>query len=287
MYEFAKLGSGGTLKILTVPDQDLEKLVNWFTSFRSCMVAFSGGVDSSLLAFAARSALGDRAYAAISKSPAMAESEIDWAKKVAEEIGIELHEVIQNDLEDKEYVKNSVTRCYFCRSNLVYAMRPLVGRLAIEVCVDGTHADDMSSPRPGIKALREAGFRAPILELGFGKETIRNMARAAGLSTWQRPSEACLSSRIAFGSEIDLPKLRRVEAAENFVKAITQAKIVRVRTMEKHAIVEVEKEAVQRASENLGLINKKLRQLGYETIEIDKEGYRSGKMLELFVSREK
>ncbi|MFI5420105.1 MAG: asparagine synthase-related protein, partial [Nitrososphaerales archaeon] len=175
---------------MTVPNQDLERLVNWFVSFRSCLVAFSGGVDSSLLAFAAKSALGNRAHAVISKSPAMAESEIDWAKKVAKEIGIELLEVVQNDLEDREYVKNSVTRCYFCRSNLVDAMRPLVDRLAIEVCVDGTHADDMSSPRPGVKALREAGFRPPILELGFGKEKIRNMARTAGLSTWQRPSEA-------------------------------------------------------------------------------------------------
>ncbi len=273
---------------MNFPDKEnLEKLAAWYDAFRSCIVAFSGGVDSSLLAFAARSVLFDRAYAVISKSPAMATSEVEAARKSAKEIGIDLYEVSQDDLADEAYVKNSVNRCYFCRSNLVTAIAPLVNRFAIEICVDGTHTDDMSNPRPGVKALREAGFRAPFLELGFGKREIREMAKAAGLSNWNRPSEACLSSRIAFGSEINLTKLQRVEAAENYVKVIIGARIVRVRTLEKHAIVEVDKESLSEAFRNLSLIQEELKVLGYETVEIDKEGYRSGKMLELFVGREK
>jgi len=268
-------------------DTDLEQLISWFLPYRSCLVAFSGGVDSSLLAFAAKKALNERAFAVISKSPAVSISEIEYAREIAAEIGIELIEAVQNDLEDKRYLENSVLRCYFCRSNLVEAMTPIAHRLSIDVCVDGTHADDVQNPRPGIKALREGGFRAPFLELRYRKERIRNMAKNSNLSNWDRPSEACLSSRIAYGTEISLARLKKIEAAENFVRSKTNARIVRVRLIDNQGIIEVDKESIDRVIANLELICKKLVEIGFESVEIDRAGYKSGRMLELFVGQEK
>jgi pyridinium-3,5-biscarboxylic acid mononucleotide sulfurtransferase len=264
--------------------ENLERLIGWFGKFRSCIVAFSAGVDSSLLAYAAKCALECRAYAVTSLSPAFAVSEQEKARKIAEEIGIELIEVYQDDLQDPSYIRNDVSRCYFCRTNLVQAITPIVQKLSVEVCVDGTHLDDLGKPRPGVKALREKGFRAPLVELGFGKEAIREMARYSGLSNWNWPSEACLSSRIAYGHSIDLETLDRIEKAEQIVKGITNADIVRVRTIGKDAVVEVDKQSVAVAFRSLNAIDSKLRKLGYEKISIDPEGYVSGKMLELFVS---
>ena len=258
--------------------------MDWFRNFYSCIVAFSAGVDSSLLALAAEKALGNRAYAVTSCSPAFADSELTEARKIAREIGIELIEVIQNDLEDPGYVKNEVSRCYFCRTNLSMAIRPVMERLSVEVCVEGTHMDDLGKPRPGVKALRENGFRAPFVELGFGKKDIRELARTIGLSNWNRPSEACLSSRVAYGQPITLPTLARIEKAEKIVKELTSANIVRVRTIGNAAVVEVDEASVPSALQRKKTIEGALHQVGYETVRIDPAGYVSGKMLELFVS---
>ncbi len=237
-------------------------------------MAYSAGVDSTLLAFAAIRALGTRAYAVTSVSPAFADSELAEARKIAREIGIELIEVVQNDLEDPGYVKNEVNRCYFCRSNLSLTIRPVMQRLSVEVCVDGTHMDDLKKPRPGVKALREYGFRAPFVELGFGKEDIRELARTIGLSNCNRPSEACLSSRVAYGQPITLSTLYRIEKAENIVKDLTGANIVRVRTIGNTAVVEVDEVNLSSALQKKDVIEEALRQVGYETVRIRSGGLR-------------
>jgi len=277
MEETEELGESSSI-------ENLNRLVAWFGKFHSCIVAFSAGVDSSLLAYAAKNALGTRAYAVTSLSPAFAASEHEEARKIAGEIGIELIEVRQDDLGDPGYVRNDVSRCYFCRTSLVQAIWPIVQKLSVEVCVDGTHLDDLGKPRPGVKALRENGFRAPLAELGFRKETIREMARYSGLSNWNRPSEACLSSRIAYGQSINMDSLDRIEKAERIVRRITNACIVRVRTIKNDAVVEVDKPSLPITFRYFDAIENKLRQLGYEKVSIDSEGYVSGKMLELFVS---
>jgi len=271
------------MKDIISPEENLRRLDDWFRGYSSCIVAFSAGVDSSLLALTAKSALGSRAYAVTSLSPAFAKSERDEARSVAKEIGIELIEVRQDDLNDPGYVRNGITRCYFCRSNLALALLPVKARLDIEVCVDGTHKDDLQKPRPGVKALRENGFRAPLAELGFGKKDIRGMAFLADLSNWNRPSEACLSSRIAYGDNISLETLERVENAEKIVRALTGASVVRVRTIGDRGVIEVDKDSICRVNEKFGAISEKLKALGYLDVEIDPDGYASGKMLELFV----
>ncbi|MDG6996011.1 MAG: ATP-dependent sacrificial sulfur transferase LarE [Nitrososphaerota archaeon] len=262
---------------------EFEKLVEWFSRFDSCIVAFSAGVDSSLLALAAKKALGRRAYAVTSHSASFSHVEQATTTLIAKEIGIELIVVNQDDLASKEYVKNNVDRCYFCRSNLAQEILPLARRLNVRVCVDGTQTDDLKTPRPGIRALREAGFRAPLVELGFNKDDVRAMAKCEGLSNWDRPSEACLSSRIAYGQAIDFLTLAKIEKAETTTRRITGARIVRVRTIGDKAVVELNKEHVPNGILAKGEIERELRALGYKDVEIDKEGYVSGKMLSLFV----
>lgn len=237
-----------------------------------------------MLALAAKKALGNRAYAVTSISPAFASSERDEARKVASEIGIQLIEVTQDDLSDQGYASNGVTRCYFCRSNLARAISPLMLKLGVDVCVDGTHSDDLQKPRPGVRALRENGFRAPFVELGFTKKEIREIASYSGLSNWNRPSEACLSSRVPYGDRISLETLERVEKAELVVKAITKAEIVRVRTFGRKAVIEVDSKSVPSVLREVRLISEKLCEIGYDKVEIDPDGYVSGKMLELFMS---
>ena len=267
--------------------ENVKSLLKWFEQFESCIVAFSAGVDSSLVAWAAKSRLGDRAIAVTSISPAFALSERIETSRIAKEIGVKLIEVRQDDMSDENYVRNDVRRCYFCRSNLVDAIKPIAEKYSIAVCVDGTHVDDVKSPRPGVKALREAGFRAPLTELGFGKAEIREMAKRVGLSNWDRPSEACLSSRIAFGERIDADRLRKVELAEQIVASLTGARIVRVRAIGTRASIEVDRDSVNTAKNVENALGDSLKKLGFEVVAIDPEGYVSGKMLELYVQNER
>ncbi len=264
--------------------QNYEKLKDWFLQFDSALIAFSAGVDSSILALAASEALSENAIAVSSISSSFSKSEIEHSKRMAGEIGIELVTVLQDDLSNEGYVANQVNRCYFCRSNLASAIIPLVKDRGISVWVDGTHLDDMMSPRPGVKALREAGFRAPLAELGFRKEQIRDMARYKGLSNADRPSEACLSSRVAYGQKIDETTLRRIEEAESYVKSVIDVKVLRVRTIGERAILEMDYGSIQLAKEYIKQIEAKLKLLGYESVEIDPRGYRSGRMLDLFIN---
>jgi uncharacterized protein len=266
-----------------ITSQDLLALKNWFRRFDSVLVAFSAGVDSSVLAYAARKVLSKSATAITSISPAFPRSEIQATKKIAEEIGIELILVSQDDLESEDYTANQINRCYFCRSNLLNAIRPIIKERNFSVCVDGTHLDDLRSPRPGVRALREAGFRAPYVELGFDKERIRNVSRMVKLSNSEKPPEACLSSRIAYGQKIDIKTLARIESSEIFIRELIHSKIVRVRTIGTRAVVEVDRESIHKAKQAFPEIERVLLQFGYSSVEIDSNGYCSGRMLDLFV----
>jgi uncharacterized protein len=268
----------------SVARENLAQLSTWFLNFRSALIALSSGVDSSVLACIARRSLGKmNSLAVTSISEAFSTAELDEAKRIAKEIDIELETVYQTDLSTEGYVANAVNRCYFCRSNLVAEITRVAKRRKIDICVDGTHLDDLKNPRPGIKALREGGFRAPFVEIGLAKQDIKEIARILKLSNSEKPSESCLSSRIAYDQRIDGNTLRLIERAEQLVREITRAKIIRVRTESQSATVEVDIDSLQIALKNERQIETALKDIGYSSVAIDPRGYTSGKMLSLYV----
>src|SRR5581483_8541071 len=198
---------------------NFEKLVDWFTkNGKGAVVALSGGVDSAVVALAAKKALGDGAVAITADYKTLAEQELATARQVAKEIGI-AHQVIEYDeLKNLQFVKNDNLRCYHCRTELGQHLAKEAARRSISLIVDGTNIDDLTDYRPGIRALRENGIRSPMVELGINKREIREMAEQFGLSIYDKPSNACLASRIPMGIEVTYEKLRRIESAEIIVK---------------------------------------------------------------------
>ncbi|MGI0020224.1 MAG: ATP-dependent sacrificial sulfur transferase LarE [Nitrososphaera sp.] len=257
-----------------------EKLVAWFARGDSAMVALSGGVDSAVVALAAKRALGDKATAVTADYKTLAEEELATARKVAGEIGIH-HVIIEYDeLENPEFVKNDGTRCYHCRTELGQHLVAEAQKAGIKLIVDGTNVDDLSDYRPGIRALRENGVKSPMVELGITKAEIRAMAKEHGLSVYDKPSNACLASRIPAGMEVTYEKLRRIESAEIAVKSIFGVRQVRVRDHGDVARVEVGSDelAMMFDADKLSLLDSKLKEFGWKFVAIDAAGYRSGKL---------
>lgn len=258
------------------------RLVQWFAQHAmggKAMVALSGGVDSATVALAARQALGAGAVALTADYKTLAQEELATARRVAQEIGIR-HVVIEYDeLENGEFVKNDGMRCYHCRTELGSRLAEEAARKDIKLVVDGTNVDDLSEYRPGIRALREHGVKSPLAELGVGKDEVRRMARERGLSVYDKPSNACLASRIPTGMEVTYEKLRRIESAEVAVKSIFgDVRQVRVRDHGEVARVEVGRDelALMFDAGRLALLDAKLKELGYKFVALDAAGYRPG-----------
>jgi uncharacterized protein len=260
---------------------DFERLSSWFLqNGERALVALSGGVDSAVVALAARKALGDRAIAITADYKTLAAEELESAKNVAKEIGID-HVIIEYDeLENAEFVKNDGTRCYHCRTELGQHLSREAEKRNIQLMVDGTHIDDLSDYRPGIRALRENGVRSPLAELGISKAGVRQIAKEHHLSVHDRPSNACLASRIPAGMEVTYEKLRRIECAEMAVKSIFGVRQVRVRDHGETARIEVGKEELGKVFDavKLELVDTKLKELGFKFVAVDGAGYRQGKL---------
>ena len=259
-----------------------NKLVEWFTkSGGSAVVALSGGVDSAVVALAAKKALGKNAVAITADYKTLAEEELATARQVAKEIGID-HRVIEYDeLENPEFVKNDGMRCYHCRTELGQHLAEEAKKAGIALIVDGTNADDLTDYRPGIRALRENGVRSPMVELGITKAEIREIAKSFGLSIYDKPSNACLASRIPAGSKVTYEKLQRIESAEIIVKTIFGVRQVRVRDHGELARIEVGKDELQRMFDvdKLALLDRKLREVGFKFVSVDAAGYKTGKLV--------
>ncbi|HEU4604687.1 MAG TPA: ATP-dependent sacrificial sulfur transferase LarE [Nitrososphaera sp.] len=259
-----------------------DKLVEWFAkSGGSAVVALSGGVDSAVVALAAKKALGKNVVAITADYKTLAEEELATARQVAKEIGID-HRVIEYDeLENSEFVKNDGMRCYHCRTELGQHLAEEAKKAGISLVVDGTNADDLTDYRPGIRALRENGVRSPMVELGITKAEIREIAKHFGLSIYDKPSNACLASRIPAGSKVTYEKLQRIESAEIIVKTIFGVRQVRVRDHGELARVEVGKDELQRMFDvdKLALLDRKLREVGFKFVSVDAAGYRTGKLV--------
>lgn len=258
-----------------------ERLLAWLARLPSALVAFSGGVDSAYLLWAAHRALGERAEAVIGVSASLAGAEREQALAAARRIGVRVRLLPTAELEDPGYLANPSHRCYFCKSEL-YGQLAALARGAGEAAVlDGTNADDLRDHRPGRRAAAEYRVLSPLAEVGLAKAEIRALARRAGLAVWDKPAEPCLSSRVPYGQAITVEKLGRIASAEAWLKARGFA-VVRVRHDGGVARVEVPLEAVARlAREPLrGELERALLGLGFERVEIDPRGYRSGSLNE-------
>ncbi|HYN21330.1 MAG TPA: ATP-dependent sacrificial sulfur transferase LarE [Thermoanaerobaculia bacterium] len=241
----------------------------------SVLVAYSGGVDSAVVAALASRALGERALAVTAAAETLAGAELDHARRLAAEIGIRHVVVTYNELDDPEFVANPSYRCYVCQGMRMDRMLQEAAERGYAVVCDGTNASDPGPDRPGLRAIRERGIYSLLLANGVDKETTRGIARAFGLSVWDRPANACLSSRIPHGQLVTLGKLRRIESAED-VLAEAGFRVVRVRHDESAARVEVGPAEVDRLAETWEEIEPRLRALGFARVTYDPHGYRRG-----------
>lgn len=260
-----------------------QTMVDWFArnGKKGVIVALSGGVDSAVVALAAKKALGTRAIAVTADYKTLSSEELDSAHKVSGEIGI-AHRVIRYDeLENPEFVKNDAMRCYYCRSELGRHLAAEAKKEGIELVADGSNIDDLSDYRPGRRALRENGVRSPMVELGIGKSEIRRIARRFGLSIYDKPSNACLASRIPTGTEVTYEKLRRIEASEKIVRRTFGVRQVRVRDHGEVARIEVGRDELDKLFDvdKLSLLDQELKKLGFRFVSVDAAGYATGKLL--------
>ncbi|HKZ89912.1 MAG TPA: ATP-dependent sacrificial sulfur transferase LarE [Thermoplasmata archaeon] len=262
-------------------DEAHEGLLDAMRHRGRVLVAYSGGVDSGLVARLAREALGSDALAAIADAESLSRREFDEALAEAEEIGIGVHVAKVSELANPSYAANPTNRCYFCRKELAAELKPLAARLGFHSIADGVNVSDLGDHRPGIRAMDEEGFWHPLVDFGFQKEDVRALARRLGLSFWEKPSNACLSSRIGYGEVITVEKLRRVEAAEEAIRALG-FRVVRVRTHEGVARIEVPRDDIPRLAhpEIAEKVVAALRDAGFVHVTVDLRGYRSGSMNE-------
>lgn len=253
-----------------------DALVSWFEGRARPLVALSGGVDSALVAYAAHRA-APRAVAVTADYQALPREDLEAARRTCAEIGIE-HEVIAYDeLLNESYSANAPDRCFHCRTELGGRLREAAARLRADVIVDGTHLGDMGDHRPGLEAMRAAGVRSPLAEVGMAKGAVREAARAAGLSASERPANSCLASRIPWGRRVTAERLARVEVAERMVRQATRIDVVRVRdTGESSARIEVPRESVGELLGAMGSISDGLRAIGYSEVTVDERGYSPG-----------
>lgn len=264
--------------ITNLEDNLFHQLVTWFHNRNEkVIVALSGGVDSAVVAMAAKKALDKNAIAVTADYNTLSEEELTSAKRVAKEIDIE-HKIIKyNELDNTEFVKNDGLRCYHCRTELATYLSNEARQMDVDLIVDGTNTDDLSDYRPGIKAMKENGIKSPLVELGINKQDVRNIAKSNNLSVYDKPSNSCLASRIPHGNPVTLEKLKRIETAESFIKSIFKVKQVRVRDHQDVARIEVGKEELidMFDLEKISKIDSKLRELGFKHIALDLSGYKN------------
>lgn len=253
----------------------IDTLVADLAGRGSVLVAYSGGVDSGVVAALAHRALGDLALAVTAAAETLAGAELDYARRLAAEIGIRHEVVTYSELDDPEFVANPGHRCYVCQGMRMDTMLRLAAERGYEVVCDGTNASDPGPDRPGLRAIRERGVYSPLLEHGIDKATTRAIAHDLGLSVWDRPANACLSSRIPHGQLVTLGKLRRIESAEE-VLAGHGFRVVRVRHDQGAARVEVGPDEVSRLADLWDEIEPRLLSLGFDRVAYDPQGYRRG-----------
>jgi uncharacterized protein len=264
---------------MDLPEAKEANLRKILVDMGSVLVAYSGGVDSTYLLKVASDVLGDRAQGVIAASPTFPQEEFDEALKVAKDFNLPVTSIWIDEFEDESFVSNPTNRCYHCKSGLFSRLVPLARVRGMAWVVDGFNADDVGDYRPGYQAAKEAGVRHPLMEVGLTKAEIRELSRRLGLPTWDKPSFACLSSRIPYGTRITPEAIARIGAAERFLRELGFRQ-VRVRHHDHIARIEVEPQDMIRLADPAlsQRVVARLRELGYVYVTMDLAGYRTGSM---------
>lgn len=261
-----------------------ERLRLALSHYDALVVAFSGGADSALLAFVATSVLGtDRVLCATALSPSLATDELEDASALAREWGLRHRTVVTHELEDANYVENTLQRCYFCKQELMSVLSPIAEENGATVAL-GVNLDDLGDWRPGQQAAREQGGVFPLVEAGLSKAEVRNLSRQLGLRTWDKPAAACLSSRVPHGTPVTIGVLSTVDRAESALRRLGFSQL-RVRHYGEVCRIELEVAELAKAIELREPINQAMHRVGYDYVTLDLEGFRSGNLSQAELER--
>ncbi len=263
--------------------QKLKQLQHFFSGLDQVLVAYSGGIDSTLVAKLAYDCLGSEALAITADSPSLMPEDLDEAITQAVFIGIR-HEIVStHELQDPNYASNPVNRCYFCKRELHDTLRSLAHERGYDGVIDGLNADDLQDYRPGVQAALERGVRSPLAEVGLTKLEVRQLSQALGLPWWDKPAQPCLSSRFPYGESITPDKLARVAAGERYLRSLGWRQ-VRVRSQQDTARIELPPEQLLAfmQSSDLSALVEVFRAAGFLYVSLDLEGYKSGKLNRVF-----
>lgn len=251
-----------------------------FQDASEVLVAYSGGIDSTLVAKVAFDVLGDRALAITANSPSLLPADLAAAQVQAEFMGLK-HQVVQtHEMQNPNYTSNPINRCYFCKSELHDTLKPLAKSMGYSYVVDGLNADDLQDYRPGIQAAKERGVRSPLAEVGISKLEVRMLSQHLEMPWWDKPSQPCLSSRFPYGEEITIEKLRRVGHAEQYLRDRGWVGDIRVRSIADTAKIEVPSDRLSELLNSIPIpeLTDAFRAYGFTSITLDLEGFRSGKL---------
>lgn len=256
-----------------------KKLKEIMKDYDSAVVSFSGGVDSFLVASVASEVLGDETVAVTARSPIYPPWDAEDAEKVSEETGIRHIFLDSQEFEDENFLENPPDRCYYCKKGLLENLDEIRKRLGYEKILDGTNSSDFGDYRPGLRALREFGdvVQSPLAEAKLNKNDVRKIAKKRGLPIGDKPSSPCLASRIPFGESITPEKIERIEKAEKYLRSLG-FRVVRVRDHGGIARLEVNRERIPELLKHGEQITEKLKDLGYDYVSVDLEGYRTGSL---------
>lgn len=256
----------------------IQRLENWFSPLSGSLTAFSGGVDSAVVLYLSKRFLGDRGIGVIADSPSLKRSDLEIARSFCSQFDIVLKVIQTNELDNPNYAQNPINRCYYCKDTLYSSMRDMHRRdYSNYTLLNGANLDDQGDYRPGHQAASEQKVRSPLAECGIGKKAIRQLAKEFELPVWDKPASPCLSSRIPYGEAVSAEKLRQIELAESALNRL-EFDHVRVRYISGAARIEAPVEDIAKLKESFHLIEPELLSIGFARVEIDAEGFVSGKL---------
>lgn len=267
-------------------EEKMDALKTILADMGSVIVAYSGGTDSAFLAATAHDVLGEKALAVTAKSPSLAPSELREAVELAERLGLRHRIVETHEVEREDYAANNPNRCFFCKDELYTYLSTYAQDEGYDSIANGTNTDDLGDFRPGLNAAKQYGVRSPMVEADLSKAEIRELSKDMDLPTWDKPAQACLSSRIPYGSMVTVEALTRIAQAEEYLRDEIGIRQLRVRHHDTVARIEVEPqdfitltdEAVREE------VVRKFREIGYSYVTLDLQGFRSGSMNEVLAA---